>query len=104
MTFYIRYIICSREVERDESILYNKKINISYGTAIHMCKLRLDQCLKLWNQRIKGKRDAMQSICQSETQFNEQCFYFCSLHVIVDVMYLFNLISSYQHTSTTTSL
>jgi hypothetical protein len=47
MTFYIRYIICSREVERDESILYNKKINISYGTAIHMCKLRLDQCLKL---------------------------------------------------------
>jgi hypothetical protein len=35
-------------------------------------KLRLDQCLKLWNQRIKGKRDAIQSICQSETQFNEQ--------------------------------
>lgn len=64
MTFYIRYIICSREVERDESILYNQKINISYGTAIHMCKLRFHQCLMSLNQRIKRKeKDAMEPIC-----------------------------------------
>lgn len=61
MTFYIRYVICSREVERDESILYNKKINSSYGPAKRMCKLKTSSMFNVLKPKnTKGKTDAMQ--------------------------------------------